>query len=97
MGLVARVIEEAGIPTVVIASARDITASVKPPRTVFVDYPLGHQTGVPGEPESQAHILRTALAFLETATVPGTILDLPLRWPEEFDFPPSASGGSQMR
>lgn len=94
MSLVARAIEEAGIPTVVIASARDITESVKPPRTVFVDYPLGHQTGLPGNPESQLHILRTALEFLASATTPGSILDMPLRWPEQFDYDtnPSRTG-----
>jgi D-proline reductase (dithiol) PrdB len=92
VGLVARVVEAAGIPTVVIASARDITESVKPPRAVFVDYPLGHQTGLPGDAESQRAVLRAAFDVLESAREPGRIVELPFRWPEEFDYRPYAPG-----
>ncbi len=90
MSLVARVVEAAGIPTLLIASARDITESAKPPRAVFVDYPLGNQTGIPHDPGSQTAILRAALHTFETARQPGVIVDLPFRWHETFDYAPSA-------
>ena len=45
VGLIARQLEAAGIPTVSLTSARDITAAANPPRAVFVDYPLGHTSG----------------------------------------------------
>jgi hypothetical protein len=76
----------------VIASARDITESVKPPRAVFVDYPLGHQTGLPGDVESQRAILLAALEVFREAREPGVIVDLPFRWREDFDFRAAAPG-----
>ena len=53
---------------------------MKPPRSVFVNFPLGHQTGKPFEPGLQKSIVRDALNALYTIKEPGTILDLPYRW-----------------
>jgi len=61
-------------------SAYDITQAVNPPRAVFLNYPLGHQTGKPDDPEGQRAILRDALGALETISKPGTIVDLPYVW-----------------
>ena len=83
MGLVARHLEANGIPTVTIATARDITASTFPPRAVFVNYPLGNPCGRPGDPDNQREIVGAALAVLESAQRPGEIVDLPHRWREE--------------
>ncbi|MCZ7624775.1 MAG: hypothetical protein C3F12_02480 [Candidatus Methylomirabilota bacterium] len=80
MGLFARAIEEAGIPTVMLSAALDITSSVKPPRAVFVNFPLGHQAGKPFDREGQTRIILDALHLLETATTPGTLLQLPYKW-----------------
>ncbi len=80
MGLFARAIEEAGIPTVMLSSALDITLSVRPPRTVFVNFPLGHQAGKPFDSEGQTRILLDALHVLETVTTPGTLVQLPYKW-----------------
>ncbi|MBZ0168557.1 D-proline reductase subunit gamma [Candidatus Methylomirabilis lanthanidiphila] len=82
MGLFARAIEEAGIPTVMLAAALDITSAVKPPRAVFVNFPLGHQAGKSFDPEGQSRILLDALHLLETATTPGTLVQLPYKWDE---------------
>jgi hypothetical protein len=41
VSLVARHLEANGIPTVVIATARDIVESAAVPRLLFVDFPLG--------------------------------------------------------
>ncbi|MDO8691248.1 MAG: hypothetical protein Q7R39_14775 [Dehalococcoidia bacterium] len=56
---------------------------MKPPRAVFVNFPLGRQTGKKFEPELQRSILRDALGALSTITVPGTILELPYRWADD--------------
>lgn len=61
-------------------SALDITQAVKPPRAVFVNFPLGHQTGKPGQPDLQRQIVRDAMRAFETITVPGTIVELPYVW-----------------
>ena len=85
MGLVARAVEEAGIPTLCMSSALDITRAVKPPRSVFVNFPLGHQTGRPHEPALQRSILLDAFRALETMSVPGGIVSLRYVWDETGD------------
>ena len=82
MGLFARAIEEAGIPTISLSSALDITTLVKPPRTAFVNFPLGHQAGKPFDPEGQTRIILDALHLLETVTNPGTVVHLQYKWDE---------------
>jgi hypothetical protein len=61
-------------------SAYDITQAVNPPRAVFLNYPLGHQTGKPDDCEGQRAIVRDALGAFETITRPGTIVELPYVW-----------------
>jgi hypothetical protein len=80
VGLIARVVEAAGIPTLCMTSARDITQSVNPPRAVFVNFPLGHQTGKPHQPDLQRIIVRDALHAFATIDEPGTIVELPYVW-----------------
>ena len=80
MGLIAREIEAAGIPTLSMSSALSITAAVRPPRAVFLDYPLGHTSGKPNEPELQDQILRATLSAFENASTPGEIVELGFPW-----------------
>ena len=61
-------------------SALDITQAVKPPRAVFVDFPLGHQTGKPHQPELQRNIVCDAMRAFETIERPGEIVELPYVW-----------------
>ncbi len=61
-------------------SARDITQAVRPPRAVFLNFPLGHQTGKPDDPELQRRIVTDAMRAFETIAAPGTIVDLPYVW-----------------
>ena len=86
MGLVARVVEEAGIPTITVSTGRDITALVNPPRTLFLNYPMGNTFGPPGDAAMQSEILRAALNLAVTASEPGVLVDSPLRWDEEFVY-----------
>ena len=61
-------------------SALDITRSVKPPRAVFVNFPLGHQTGPPDQPELQRRIITDAMRAFDTISTPATIVGLPYVW-----------------
>ena len=70
-------VEEAGIPTLCMTSALDITQSVKPPRAVFLNFPLGHQTGRPDDPGIQRQIVRDAMRAFESISTPGEIVRLP--------------------
>jgi D-proline reductase (dithiol) PrdB len=84
VGLVARVIEEAGIPTVLVSTGRDLTFQVRPPRSVFVNFPMGNPFGRPGDREQQTRILLDALHLVETAHEGGVLVDLPYDWGEDF-------------
>ncbi len=85
MGLIARVVEESGIPTISASSARDITGLVKPPRSVFVNFPLGHTTGKPFDRDLQTRIIKDAFEALRFIRDPGAIVDLPYQWQEGDD------------
>ena len=80
MSLVARYLEAHGIPTVCLGSAVDILRAGRPPRAVFVDYPLGHSAGRPFDPADQRAVLLATLAVLENAQEPGELVTLPMGW-----------------
>ncbi|MCK5236719.1 MAG: hypothetical protein KAR06_07015 [Deltaproteobacteria bacterium] len=80
MGLVQRVIEASGVPTVGISIMRKLTEMVRPPRTVFVHYPMGHPLGEPFKTKQQRAITLDALNELTEAKEPGIIKDLPYKW-----------------
>jgi D-proline reductase (dithiol) PrdB len=84
VGLVARVVEEAGIPTVLVSTGRDLTAQVLPPRSVFVNFPMGNPFGRSGDREMQRRILIDALRLAETAERGGVLVDLPYDWGAPF-------------
>ena len=86
MGLIARAIEEAGIPTLSMSSARDITRSAWPARSVYPDYPLGHTAGRPNDPELNAPIMRDTLTAFEALTEPGAMSHLSYRWSDNDDW-----------
>ncbi len=89
MGLVCRVVEEAGIPTVCVSTGRDITALVRPPRSYFINAPMGNNFGGAGDVATQRRILRAVLALAVEAREPGCIVDDVLQWPEPFTFNPA--------
>ena len=80
MSLVARHLEAAGLPTVCLASALDIVRAGRPPRAVFVDYPLGHTAGKPFDLDDQRAVVNAALEQLEAIEAPGTIVQLAQAW-----------------
>ncbi len=61
-------------------------AQVRPPRSVFVDFPLGHQCGRPGDIHLQMNILKDALDTLVRAATPGIVVDLPYQWGKTFSW-----------
>ena len=83
MSLGARQIEQAGIPTVVVGSARDIVEECGVPRFVFVDFPLGNPCGRPYDIEMQHSIVGLALDTLEHAFAARTTVQAPFQWDDE--------------
>ena len=81
MSLVARALEAAGVPTVVMGAAQDIVELCGVARFVFSDFPLGNAAGRPWDVASQDQTLELALGVLEGAAGPRTTVRNPLRWP----------------
>ncbi len=86
VSLVARALEQAGFPTVIIANARDIVEHCGVARLLFVDFPLGNPCGTPGNRAQQAEILERALQLLESAQAPRTTLQTPYEWAAGDDW-----------
>lgn len=98
LGLVCRVVEESGIPTVCISTARDITALVRPPRSLFVNFPMGNPFGAPGDIAMQRAILLKALALVVESSQGGVLVDASFEWPVSFDcYLPEADREYQLR
>lgn len=80
MGLLQRVLDEAGLATISLTLVKEITAKVKPSRALFIEHPFGFTFGNIGDHELQRKVLLDCLLAAAMANVPGTILDLPYRW-----------------
>jgi hypothetical protein len=70
VGLVQAAIEREGVATVSISLLREVTSVIKPPRSLFVDFPMGYPLGAPDNPELQHHVIAAALALLRRNDVP---------------------------
>ncbi|HSE16121.1 MAG TPA: glycine/sarcosine/betaine reductase selenoprotein B family protein [Pyrinomonadaceae bacterium] len=72
IGLVARALELAGIPTMTLAVVKDVVEAVRPPRVAFYDGKPGTVSGLPKFPEHQRRILDEALRLIEPMDQAGT-------------------------
>ena len=64
VGLIQRELEYAGITTVSISLLREITEKIRPPRALFVPFPLGYPLGEPNNSALQTRIIQAAFALL---------------------------------
>ena len=80
MSLVARHLEENGLATVIMGSARDIVEECGVARFVFTDFPLGNPSGKPWDAGMQYATLGFALDLLERAWMPRTTIQTPYQW-----------------
>jgi len=94
VGLVCRVVEEAGIATVCFSTGRDLTLQVKPPRSLFVNFPMGNNFGRPTDTAMQLRILRRGLAMLDEVEQGGVLEDWPEQWHEPVVY---FTGGSNKQ
>ena len=70
MSGLAHYFEDEGVPTVVVALIREQAEKVRPPRALWVPFPLGRPFGAPDNAEQQRRVLRRALALLEAPSGP---------------------------
>ena len=81
MPVLARWIESAGIPTVVVTMMPAVAEERRAPRIVGVEFPFGHAFGMPGHRAMQRTVLEVALRVLAGASAFGTRVDVDLEWP----------------
>ncbi len=82
MSAVGHYLEQHGIPTAGISLVRENTAAMRPPRALWVPFPLGRPFGTPHAPDFQREVLRALLALFERPS--GPVLE---------DFPDDAPPG----
>lgn len=77
VGHLARLLEAAGIATVIIAirAFRDRLAAMTPARLLLTPHLLGQPLGSPNNVERQRAVVLSALDLLETAEQAGTIVN----------------------
>ena len=79
--VIARALEARGLPTLSMSVLLEAAEQAKPPRTCFLDFPLGCPAGKPREAEQQREILRSALRLAaEFDGQPWHIESLPFEW-----------------
>ena len=79
--VLARRLEDAGIPTVLVTMMPDIAERLLAPRVVGVEFPFGHAFGPPRDRATHRRVLETALTVLSGAPLPGTRVDIDVEWP----------------
>jgi D-proline reductase (dithiol) PrdB len=79
--VLARWIEAAGIPTVVVTMMPEVAAERRAPRIVGVEFPFGHAFGMPHDRAMQRRVLELALRVLAGAAAAGTRVDFDQEWP----------------
>lgn len=75
VGHAARLFEEAGIATVIIAvkAFEETLSSMSLPRVLLTDHPMGRPVGPPHAKEYQIEVVSAALSMLDNASKAGTI------------------------
>lgn len=80
--MLARAIEETGLPTSAIVLIKEQTERVKPPRALFVPFPFGFALGKPDDPEFQHKVLAAALDLFKSTSAPVLA-----EFPDDADAP----------
>lgn len=78
--IVQRAIEEAGIPTIIIAALPPVVRQSGTPRAVAPLVPMGANAGAPHNVEMQYNICKDALRKLVEIDSPGKVVPLPYEY-----------------
>jgi D-proline reductase (dithiol) PrdB len=70
VSLIARAVEQTGIPTMTLAVDKEVVQSVRPPRAAFYEGEFGSVAGLPNWPEHQRRVLDEALRLIEPMDQP---------------------------
>jgi hypothetical protein len=83
VGLVSRVIEQSGIPTVTLNMIWVYQRLIGMARVAAIEHPFGRPYGDVGDARTQTAVMRAALDVFARAEHPGQVAHLPFVWPEE--------------
>jgi len=72
LGIVARALEKANVPTMMLSVDRSLTDLVRPPRTAYYKGAFGAVAGRPNHKQYQLRVLDEALRWIETFDQPGS-------------------------
>lgn len=72
LGIVARAIEQSGIPTIMLSVDPKITDKTRPPRSAYYNGEFGSVAGNANWPEYQLRVLDETLRWIETFDQPGS-------------------------
>jgi D-proline reductase (dithiol) PrdB len=78
--VVARILEEEGFATVIVMTFKEAAEAMRPPRSLFVRFPIGLTLGALRDCGGARAAVEDALAFLAEAEQPGDLRILPYRW-----------------
>lgn len=81
--LVARTVELAGVPTLVLGTSKAELEAARAPRSVVVDHPAGAPLGNPGNVGKHQHLLREVFDAAWQLEGPGLTVELPFHWKGE--------------
>jgi predicted alpha/beta hydrolase family esterase len=79
VGLIQRVLDEAGLCTISITQVVEITAIIKPSRAIFVAHPFGLTFGAVGDASTQRAVLGALLSAAANMAARG-IRDAGFTW-----------------
>lgn len=79
MGLLQRLFDEAGLCTLSVTQVAEITAIIKPSRSLFVAHPFGLTFGAIGDAATQLAVVEAMLAAVTMMDAPG-IRDSGFAW-----------------
>ncbi|MBL8171452.1 MAG: hypothetical protein JNJ50_25045 [Acidobacteria bacterium] len=74
--LVQAALEREGITTVSISLLREVVSALRPPRALWVPFPMGYPMGKPNDAALQHRVLAAALTLLSRNDVP-VLADFP--------------------
>jgi hypothetical protein len=81
--VLARIVENADIPTVVVTMMPDIAEGFHLPRIVGVEFPFGHPFGMPHDLMMQRTVGIAALSLYERTDLPART-DVSIVWPVDW-------------
>ena len=81
--MLARIVEAAGILTVIVSMLPNIAERFRLPRIVGVEFPFGHPFGMANDRQMQRTVSLAALSLYERNDLPAR-KDVPIVWPIDW-------------